>query len=396
LGALTKETLVSAPLVALIYDRTFLAGSFAEALRIRRWLYVGLAASWGILAVLTIQGHGRGETVGIHLGISATQYARTQLGVIAHYVLLAFWPRGLVLAASDWPIARHWNQIGVPGVLIAMLMVVSLIALYRWPRPGFLLVSIFLILAPTSSVIPIITEIESDQRMYLPLAALVALVVMGGWTLAQRWRLSWCMIVLGPVIIAVLTTLTILRNNDYQTALGIWADAIEKRPNDWTAHGGYGEVLEDIAASYAPGSVQQKAAAGWAVLELQRALALCPHKYLSASQMLSVALAQAGDDQESERFDTQLISQYPERFVEMHRRRGSHRLNRGDLAGARADYEAIIAASPNDVDAHFILGVILEKQKDFSGARAQYLRVIQLSPRYRDVERRLRSLDMGG
>jgi len=42
-----------------------------------------------------------------------------------------------------------------------------------------------LILAPTR-LVPILTEMAAERRMYLPLAALVALVVIGGYSLLTR------------------------------------------------------------------------------------------------------------------------------------------------------------------------------------------------------------------
>ena len=55
LGMATKEVMVSAPLVVLLYDRTFLAGSFREAWR-RRWgYYLALAATWLLLAWLVVR-----------------------------------------------------------------------------------------------------------------------------------------------------------------------------------------------------------------------------------------------------------------------------------------------------------------------------------------------------
>ena len=46
LGMGCKQVMVTAPLIVLLYDRCFIAGSFREALR-RRWgLYLGLAATW--------------------------------------------------------------------------------------------------------------------------------------------------------------------------------------------------------------------------------------------------------------------------------------------------------------------------------------------------------------
>ena len=50
MGMATKEVMVTVPLIALLYDRTFLAGSFARALQKRWGLYAGMAACWGVLA----------------------------------------------------------------------------------------------------------------------------------------------------------------------------------------------------------------------------------------------------------------------------------------------------------------------------------------------------------
>src|SRR4051812_20594559 len=45
-GMASKEVMVSAPLMVLLFDRTFISGSMMEALR-RSWrLYAGLAATW--------------------------------------------------------------------------------------------------------------------------------------------------------------------------------------------------------------------------------------------------------------------------------------------------------------------------------------------------------------
>src|SRR5208283_1715692 len=46
LGMGTKEVMATAPIVVLLYDRCFLAGSFLEALRRRLPFYLGLAATW--------------------------------------------------------------------------------------------------------------------------------------------------------------------------------------------------------------------------------------------------------------------------------------------------------------------------------------------------------------
>ena len=50
LGMGTKEVMATCPLLVLLYDRTFVAGSFAGAWRRRRGYYLGLAGTWLVLA----------------------------------------------------------------------------------------------------------------------------------------------------------------------------------------------------------------------------------------------------------------------------------------------------------------------------------------------------------
>src|SRR5207253_709284 len=45
----------------------------------------------------------------------------------------------------------------------------------------------FLILGPSSSVVPIVTEIAAERRFYLPLLAVVALTVVGVEALRRRF-----------------------------------------------------------------------------------------------------------------------------------------------------------------------------------------------------------------
>ena len=179
-----KEVAVSIPITILLYDRAFLAGSFREAWR-RRWgMYVGLAAAWAAFAVLFLFSCSRGNWAGYGLPVSWIEYARSQFGVILHYLRLSFWPHPLVLDYG-WPVARTVGEI-LPGlVVIGGLAAATVFALIRWPKWGFLGAWFFLILAPTSSVMPL-ADLAFEHRMYLPLAAVATGVVVGGW-LAGRW-----------------------------------------------------------------------------------------------------------------------------------------------------------------------------------------------------------------
>ena len=50
----TKEVMVSAPIMVLLYDRIFVSPSFKEMVRRRVHLYAGLAACWMLLLLLVL------------------------------------------------------------------------------------------------------------------------------------------------------------------------------------------------------------------------------------------------------------------------------------------------------------------------------------------------------
>ena len=248
LGAATKEAMVTAPLVVLLYDRTFLGGSFRKALR-RRWgLYLGLVASWGLLAMLlTSTGLlGRGREFGAS---DPWSYARSQPGVILNYLRLSLWPHRLSLVpfwASDsdlhnlgWPLAQTPGSILLAAMGIALLVVATVRGLIGGRKWGFLGAWFFLVLAPTSSILPL-GELSYEHRTYLSLAAVATAVIVGGYIagegLARRgWLPGRAGLVAGACLVTVaaviLGLLTFRRNDVYRCDLSLWQDTLSNTPH---------------------------------------------------------------------------------------------------------------------------------------------------------------------
>src|SRR5262249_8505691 len=152
-GMGSKEVMVSAPFVVLLYDRLFLAESFKAIVR-RRWpLYAGLAATWIVLGVLVKTPSQTKDWV-YFPGITAWSYAITQPAVIAHYLRLALWPYPLVLDYA-WRPAQSLAATLPAAALVVALLAGTLWALYRQSWVGFWGGWFFLILGPTSSILPI-------------------------------------------------------------------------------------------------------------------------------------------------------------------------------------------------------------------------------------------------
>lgn len=229
MGMACKEVIVSAPLVVLFYDRTFLAGTFRKAWRERRGLYLALAATWWLLGMLVASAGDRADTAGFATTIGVGDYALTQVAAVIHYLKLALWPAPLVFDYGTG-VVTSLSAVGLQAVILAGMLAGTVLALCRRPVLGLAGLWFFAILAPSSSVVPIATQTMAEHRMYLPLAAIVALAGTGLYRLMGRRSLG-----ILYVLAAVLGGLTIARNADYRSALALWADTAQKVPENTRA-----------------------------------------------------------------------------------------------------------------------------------------------------------------
>ncbi len=228
-GVACKEVAALTPFLALLYDRTFISGSFRQSLRANWPVYLGHIACWAPLAfLLASTGGDRGGTMGFTNGVSWEQFWLTQAKAIFIYLRLSLWPHPLVFDyGRDIPGAAStaWPYVFV----ILPLAGLTLYALWRRTVLGFVGAWFFIILAPTS-LVPSSVQFIVEHRMYLPLAALCALGVGS----LQRWmpRLTGTFVILAALVAGALT---FARNADYTTEERLWADTVAKLPNNAAA-----------------------------------------------------------------------------------------------------------------------------------------------------------------
>lgn len=178
LGMVTKEVMVTAPVMLAAYRVIYLSGNRRGAVRRKRAVYVGLAATWIVLGLLMAgklwSAPGRPFA---QPGVKAFTYALTESQVIAHYLRLCFvpWPLRMDYA---WPLVSGWREAIVPASWILLLGAGTLYALRRAPAWGYPAFWFFGILAPSSSFLPR-PDPAFEHRMYLPLAGIVVLTVLG-------------------------------------------------------------------------------------------------------------------------------------------------------------------------------------------------------------------------
>jgi tetratricopeptide (TPR) repeat protein len=248
-GAGAKESIATAPLVVALYDRAFLFGSFRAALASRRRLYAGLLLAWVLVAFVVAAGP-RSAVVGWSSGVSAWTYLLNQAQLIPHYVRLSVWPDGLIVFYG-WPEPLTFGDAAVGFVLLTALVLAAAIAFWRIPPIGFLGISFFITLAPASSIVPVSTEVGAERRMYLPLIALVALIVVAIFSLVRRLMRpsepSGAAVRLLPALItgvvaAMLAGVTVARTRDYASPVTLAQTVVDRRPTG-VAHHILGEQL---------------------------------------------------------------------------------------------------------------------------------------------------------
>ena len=319
LGMGSKAVMVTAPLVALIYDRIFLAGSWSELWKKRRWLYLALSATWIIQIILLLTTSY--QDIKTHLPLD---YALTQFGVITHYIRLIFIPTPLCLDYY-WPAAQGLAEILPGALLVGVFLALTAWGLVKNPPLGFAGVWFFLILGPTSSILPL-EDMAFEHRLYLPLASVAVLGVVGGYELLRylfplfsirRRNLG---IILTMVIVIGMGVLTLQRNIDYRTSVGMWRDVIGKRASNPRAYNNLGNLINkqgghreafklyqtaiEVDAGYQPGYYNlANLMAGEGKLEesveyYRRSLEINPDA-IEAHNNLAVVLFQLGMGEES-------------------------------------------------------------------------------------------------
>jgi Flp pilus assembly protein TadD len=365
LGMATKEVAATLPLLVLLYDRAFLAGSFAGALRARPGFYAALAASalalgaWFIGPLLL-----GAETSGFALeGVTPLEYARTQAGVVLGYLGLAFAPRGLCLDRMA-PVAHGLGEWLPHALVLVALLAATAWALARRPALGFVGAWFFVTLAPSSSVVPI-QDLAVEHRMYLPLAAPLVLVVLALFALAARLARGRAR--LAPALVGALALAlglaAVRRNRLYQDAVAMWTDVVTKAPHNWRGHLSLGMALLER------GDEAEAARA----LERSLELEVRPNTYL----YLGRAYSRLGDHERAlAAFDQadHLRPLHAETLLD----RGIAYLRKGD-ARALVDLQRSAALEPTPT-AFFNLGVAALNAGDGARAEPSFRRALELLP----------------
>lgn len=340
-GALTKESIVTAPLMALLYDATFAADSLREAVRRRGGFHAALLASWLVLLALHRDAP-RSRSAGFSTGVSSWDYLLTQPPILADYLRQAVWPHPLV-ADYGVTVPATLAAVWLPGAVVVALLGATLWLWRRTPALAYVATWCFVTLAPASSIVPIATEMGATRRMYLPLIGLVVLAVVGVSRLARRLPERTRPAAAAAAVLVTATAwaaTSAVRGLDYRDPVRIWQSVVDVRP--------HGRAQHNLGIALAAQGRTDEA------LERYRLAAeLLPEARYSLGYLLA---------------------------------------SRGEDAAAAAQLREFLARKPDDAQAPLaanLLGMVLARQGDRAGAIAAFERTLTMQPRNEDARRGL-------
>ncbi len=261
-SASCKEVAIAIPPVLLIYDFMTSSGSSAvvrlvKIAKSRAWFYALLLllsfafaptlqliaervrnVSFTDTAVTADSLQTSGTDAVDVAGVTPVDYLLTQPKVITRYLALAVFPRGQNIDHAV-EISQSWYDRTIYPSVFALLGIAALIAIWKGWLVGFGIAPFLLVLAPTSSIIPI-RDLMVEHRMYLPLVAVIGVICGGVFTAVRSRRLA---ITIAVAAALLLTGVSAARVTVYRSGVALWKDAIEKNPENSRA-------FSNLASSY--------------------------------------------------------------------------------------------------------------------------------------------------
>ncbi len=222
-AVVTKEHTAVFPIVVILVDFFWKRGG----LRKNAVFYALVAVCGAAGAFMVVRVLRGAATAGFGIaGLTPLTYFFTQCRVVWSYVRLFFLPFGQNVdpeVAVSHNVLEHGAIIG----LVAMAAVLAGVWIFRkrWPLASFGAILFVVLVAPTSSFVPIFDPL-AERRMYLPFLGLILIAL----ELLRHLKVQQAMWI-GAGICAVLAVLTYQRNEIWGDPVVLWTDTAAKSPH---------------------------------------------------------------------------------------------------------------------------------------------------------------------
>ncbi|MBW7956618.1 MAG: tetratricopeptide repeat protein [Deltaproteobacteria bacterium] len=267
----SKQSAITLPLMIMLYDFYFLNEKPSLKRMAGPLIFLALAAVAGLIIIKGLKGADAGFSV---QGFTPWEYLLTQFRAIVTYIRLLFLPAWQNLD-YDFRISRSLFEIDtlLSFLFLLSLFVSALFLLRRARASSFFILWFFIILAPTSSIIPLVDPVF-EHRVYLASAGVFFIFSDTMWAgLSWAWKRrparGRALAISGALVLMLLLSgLTYERNEVWRTKLSMWLDVAMKSPMKSRPHNNLGncymllerpvEAIEEYKKAIAldPGNIE--------------------------------------------------------------------------------------------------------------------------------------------
>jgi protein O-mannosyl-transferase len=375
-AASTKEhTVVLIPLL-LLTDYYWNPGFSFRGIR-RNWKLYALTGAGAVFAARMVWHVLRAaDTAGFSIKeFTWYQYFFTQCRAIWLYIRLFVLPYGQNID-HDFPISRTLFEHGAI-VALAALVALAVAAVYyrrRFPLASYGFLVFLLLLAPTSSFVPLMDPV-AEHRLYLPFIGLLLVAV----EVLRRWKIGR-----GALVAALAATLvfasflTYSRSLLWSSDLALWQDSVSKSPLKsrpqfqlafaYFARGRCDLALPHYEAAGVRGSNDYRLLVDWAL----------DYSCLGRHEEGIAKLRQAG---------------YLRNTAQVHSLIGMIYTKEGKLAEARQALDLAERIDPGFDITYAYRGALYAAEGDLNAAAAEYRRSLALNPGSRAAQQGLAAVE---
>ncbi len=329
-------------------------------------------------------------------------YAMTEVRALWHYVGLYLFPVGQAADANY----RLTTSPTDPDFLRALgawgAVAIACVALRRRARlPIFGLAWLLIVLAPTSTVLPL-AEAVNEHRPYAGVAGLAWGTVWIFGRLGRAgsfWESPARRVGLAAAALLALAATTVVRNAVWHDDLSLWSDVVEKAPDNGRAHLNYGLALGAVGRSTEALAQYDECAKEWpgygycpldrgvllaamgrkteALADYKKAATLDPQLFWTPyyEGMLLRTI-----DPQASKADLERSIRLSPGYPGSHRELASTLYVLGDKAGARAEVDKALALDSGDGEALALRGLLEELAGDRHAAYVDDRRSLDLKP----------------
>jgi Tfp pilus assembly protein PilF len=250
-GMYSKPSFAVVPALLAVYDLCFLARGNLRAM-VARWpaYALALAAAAMTFALTRMAGSFTSDTAGFDMeGITPAGYLSAQPGVVVHYLRRVLWPADLCFDCGyrgPWPVLPTFlgDSVVLPVAILAAIGAACFAVASRRPLFAFAFLASAVVLAPTSSVVPL-ADFYVEHRMYLVIAFVAMALVPSAWdalaAAARRFGLpSATAAAAGAATAAALSAglavATVDRNALLASPIALMEDALLQAPQSERLH----------------------------------------------------------------------------------------------------------------------------------------------------------------